>query len=150
MFDYPTEPSVTPQGVAFLAGANERTWSALLEHCAVRRLRAGETAIAAGDCDRCLTIVTHGELAVTSPVRRGRTRIAATFPEGSVVGELSFLDGLPQPAEVIALTEAKVLRLTFQAFKSLSGKRPSLARDILLDLGRIAAGRARMAPGGRP
>jgi CRP-like cAMP-binding protein len=143
MFDYPGDQPVTQTSFAFLTEADHDDWAALLEHCEVRRLRDGEVVIAAGDDDRSLLIVTDGELAVTAPARRGRERFAARFPAGTVVGELSFLDGLPRTANVVATTDAEVLRLTFDAFESLSGRRPSLARKILLDLGRIAAGRAR-------
>jgi CRP-like cAMP-binding protein len=143
MFDYPGDRPVTHASFAFLTEADPDDWSALLDHCEVRRLHGGELLIAAGDDDRSLMILTDGELGVTASTRRGRGRVVARFAAGSVVGELSFLDGLPRTADVIALSDAEVLRLTFDAFESLAGRRPSLARKILLDLGRIAAGRAR-------
>jgi len=143
-FAYPTGAAETGESASFLTGTDKSSWATLVEHCEVRRLRAGECVIAVGDDERSLLVVTDGELEATIPRgRRGRARAVARFGPGSVVGELSFLDGRPRSATVVALGDAVVLRLTYESFETLSARHPNLARSMLFDLGRIAAGRVR-------
>ena len=141
-FEYPTGTATPVDAGVFLAGCDTDAWETVLEHCEVRRLRRGEVVIAAGDEERSLLIVTDGELEAVRR-RRRRTRTVGHFGPGSVVGEMSFLDGEARSADVVAITDAEVLRLTFEAFESLSARHPSLARAMLIDLGRIVVGRLR-------
>jgi CRP-like cAMP-binding protein len=45
--------------------------------------------------------------------------------------------------DVEAVSDGEVMRLSYDAFESLSARNPALARHILLDLGRILAARLR-------
>ena len=70
-------------------------------------------------------------------------------PGGQVVeapatlGEEAFLDGGPAAAGLRAVTHGEAQRLSFDAFESLSAREPRLARDLLLDLGRLVAAELR-------
>jgi CRP/FNR family transcriptional regulator, cyclic AMP receptor protein len=81
---------------------------------------------------------------VLVPRRRGHRRIA-TISDGSVIGELSFFDGAPRSALVRALTPALLAELSPSEFDALAEANPSLARQLLFDLGRILAQRLRAA-----
>ena len=143
-FEYPDGGGANDDSASFLTGTDASSWATLVEHCEVRRLRTGECVIAVGDDERSLLIVTDGMLEASIPRgRRSRVRTIGRFGPGSVVGELSFLDGRPRSANVVAVGDAEVLRLTFQSFETLAARHASLARSMLLDLGRIAAGRVR-------
>jgi CRP/FNR family transcriptional regulator, cyclic AMP receptor protein len=100
------------------------------------RFRAGEDVVRAGDVDRALYVVLRGRLEAVLPAPNA-------IDEGSVFGELAFLDGLPRSATVRALEDGEALRLSFDAFETLAARHPELGRAILLDLGRIAALRLR-------
>jgi CRP-like cAMP-binding protein len=41
------------------------------------------------------------------------------------------------------MSDGEVMRLSYEAFESLSARNPALARHILLDLGRILSARLR-------
>jgi CRP/FNR family cyclic AMP-dependent transcriptional regulator len=60
-----------------------------------------------------------------------------------VVGEQSFLDHQPRSTSIRALTEGEVFRLSREKFLVFSAREPALARDLLLDLGRIVSLRLR-------
>lgn len=138
-FQYPggdTEPGTTPP--TFLGEAGEGEWSTLLSYMQTRQLRAGEIAFSEGDPDRSLYLLTSGRMAL----------IASTGPTVAVdapapLNEIAFLDGGRCTASARALSDGELLRLSFDAFESLAAREPTLARRILLDLGRIVAMRLR-------
>lgn len=145
-FDYPGDdtPTTTQDDFAFLADATDADWAAIRAHAELRHFQAGETVMADGDVDQSLYVVVDGELeAVVSEGRKGRNRRVNTMQPGMVIGEIGFFDGRPRSAAVRAVTEAKLLRLTKDAFDVLAAKEPHLGRAILFDLGRTLAARIR-------
>ncbi|MFN2504076.1 MAG: Crp/Fnr family transcriptional regulator [Acidimicrobiales bacterium] len=129
----------------FLAGSSDEDWALIRRHSETRRFLPGDVVISAGESDRALYIVVDGTLQVVrSSGFRGRTtEVARTIHPGSVIGEMAFLDGKPRSALVQAVSEAHLMRLSFDSFEVLAAKDPALARSILLDLGRILADRIR-------
>jgi len=141
-FDYPGEAvteSRRPDDAVFLPDLDEEDWGRLLAYAEVRRFAQGEIVIPAGATDRSLYIVADGTLELTG--RDG----TATVETGAVIGELPFFDGRPHDAAVRALTDVDLLALSPEAFEVLAAREPSLARAVLLDLGRILSLRLRRA-----
>ena len=62
-----------------------------------------------------------------------------------MVGELAFFDGGPRSATLEAVTDVEGARLDAVGFERLSAEEPELARTMLLELGRVLAGRLRRA-----
>jgi CRP/FNR family cyclic AMP-dependent transcriptional regulator len=146
-FDYPTaKPDTPPQAQVLLPDASEADWTTLLEFTQARRFGAGQDVLKAGGGGRSLYLLLEGTLeVVTPPARFGRQRKRARLEVGSLVGELSFFDGKPRSAGVRALTPAVLAELTPEGFRRLTAGHPDLAQRLLLDLGRILAGRLRRA-----
>jgi CRP/FNR family transcriptional regulator, cyclic AMP receptor protein len=128
--------------IAFLANRPDSDWNILVQRTETRRYCAGQTIIAAGDCDQALYLLTEGIVGVVLPGTQG------TFKEidaPSVLGEVAFIDGGPRSVSLVALTECELLHLGIEAFEILSAHHPELGRAILLDLARILATRLRIA-----
>jgi CRP/FNR family transcriptional regulator, cyclic AMP receptor protein len=138
-FTYPTLTGDQPAPEAgLLAGRSEEDWDVLLAYTETRRLQPGDWLIREGERDRALYLLSDGHLEAVVPGRASRViRAPAT------VGELGFLDGRPRAAGLRALSHGEAQRLGFEAFEALSAREPRLARDLLLDLGRIVATRLR-------
>ncbi len=128
--------------MVFLDGCSESDWQHLTEFGERMPFTNGEVVIRQGDRDRSLLIVLDGELQTMVGNGRKRRRLSAV-PTGSVIGELSFLDGGARSADVVAETDGEVLRLDFDAYETLVHRHPELAHRILLDLSRIAVMRLR-------
>jgi CRP/FNR family transcriptional regulator, cyclic AMP receptor protein len=143
-FDYPGEQSPAEPPARLLAEATDEEWAEVLKHAHYRQFRPGETVVTDGAREQSLYLVIEGELEVLVPRRRGHRRIA-TISDGSVIGELSFFDGAPRSALVRALTPALLAELSPSEFDALADANPSLARQLLFDLGRILAQRLRAA-----
>src|SRR5262249_19207715 len=82
-------------------------------------LAASETLFVAGGVSEGCCRVVGGVLKASGAAARGGERILAVVGPGSVVGELSMIDGGPRSASVTALRDSKlsfVGRAAFEAF----------------------------------
>ena len=165
-FDYPSlAQSEREHDALFLSHLDEDEWERLLEFTQIRRLKAGEVVVRAGEPDDALYLLTQGTLRIEQPdvaaQRRGVRRSSwrahspapvpdATIEAPAVLGEVSFLDSGPRTVTLTAVTDGTLVRLSQQGFESLGARDPLLARDIAVDLGRILAARLRIAGGSVP
>ena len=135
-FDYPTEDPAD-SSLTFLPERGEEDWAVVLAHTETRRFAAGDVVIRAGDDDRALYLLTAGTLAVASGAA------FRTIDAPSVVGEVAFLDGGRRSLTLVAQSDGELRRLSLEAFETLAGRHPELARAMLFDLGRIVSLRLR-------
>ncbi len=119
-------------------------WRALLRHARPVALGQGEALIRTGEHDRALYLVASGQLEVTSGAGRSES-LGRLFREapGSVIGEISFFDGLPRSASVWATHPAELLRLDVDGLFAFHAEHPALGHAFLLALGRVLAFRMR-------
>jgi CRP/FNR family cyclic AMP-dependent transcriptional regulator len=61
----------------------------------------------------------------------------AIFAEGDVFGEMSFVDGSPRSATVVANEDSIVYRMSFDRFQALMDENPRLASRFLLGFMRV-------------
>lgn len=144
-FRYPNAgPARADAAMTLLRNATDEDWRRLLAHTTTRRFIAGEWLITEGTVDNALYFLGEGELEVLMPRSRtgGPRRLALVRP-GSVVGEQSFLDGLPRSTSIRACSHGEAIRLSRENFMVFSARDPVLARDLLLDLGRVVSLRLR-------
>jgi CRP-like cAMP-binding protein len=81
--------------------------------------------LAQGEADRALYLLVDGRLGdVAAP---------------AVIGKAEFFTGLPRPDRFVATTDGELLRLGFDAFEAMAAREPRVARDLLVDLGRLLA-----------
>src|SRR5262249_1174032 len=93
-------------------------------------LKADQTLFIAGDeGDGCYR-VEEGLLKARMAAPAGGERILAIFGSGSVVGELSMIDGAPRSASVTALRDSKLSFVGRTAFEAFGKSRPELYRYI--------------------
>jgi len=144
-FQYPSEPAQRAEpAMSLLPKAGKEDWERLLAHTSARRFVAGEWLMHEGDRDDALYFLAEGDLEVLLPTgRNGATRQLAVIRAGSVVGEQAFLDRQPRSTHIRALSNGEVYRLSREAFLVFSAREPALARELLMDMGRIVSLRLR-------
>ena len=97
-----------------------------------------------GVADRALYLLADGRLEV---VRPGARSALATVEAPATLGEAEFLDCRPRTVALRAFGHGEIERLSWDAFEALSAREPQLARDILVDVGRVLAARLRAGAG---
>lgn len=148
-FSYGAAPAVPAPAasaaapVRLLADLGDEDWEKFIGFTARRRYPPGAAIVRAGDRSPALFLVASGSVRVllpgAAPAQRG---------EGEVIGLLSFLDGAPHAADVLAAGEVELLMLTPDALTQLAAWQPRIAVALLRDLGAHAAARLRkLQPG---
>jgi CRP/FNR family cyclic AMP-dependent transcriptional regulator len=99
-------------------------------------LAAGQMLFLAGDeGDGCYR-VEEGLLKASIVVPGGGERILAVLGPGSIVGELSMIDGAPRSASVSALRDSKLSFVSRVAFDEFGRSEPQLHRHVMVLLAR--------------
>jgi CRP-like cAMP-binding protein len=102
----------------------------LAAHLAFRELAPGEVLIAEGASDDHLYVVDRGSLAVMSH-RGAEPETLFTLDTGDFVGELSFIDGTPHYAAVVASGPTRVFGLERRKLESLVDSDPQVVYRVM-------------------
>lgn len=86
----------------------------------------GETFINEGDLDSAMYIVLEGEVKVHS-----QNKTILKLGPGKSVGELAILDPEPRSANVTAVDQAKLFRISKESFDDVLEDRPEVARGVI-------------------
>jgi CRP-like cAMP-binding protein len=93
-------------------------------------LAADQTLFSAGEEGKGCYRVDEGLLKASVAKPGGGERILAILGPGSVVGELSMIDGAPRSASIIALRDSKLRFIGRAAFEAFVRSRPELCRHL--------------------
>ena len=91
-----------------LSDLPDRLFSALMAKAKPRQLTRDEVLFIAGDPGDGFYRLDDGLLKVSIASATGAERILAILGPGSIVGDLSIIDGLPRSASVTALRDCKL------------------------------------------
>lgn len=95
------------------------------------RASAGDTVVHEGDPGDSMYLVASGSLSVQRKDRDlGVTVELATLPAGSNFGEMALITGAPRSANVVALEDARLLRLDRKIFDRLIRAVPEVSLNI--------------------
>lgn len=84
-----------------------------------------------GENDRALFLVVTGCLGVFIEDERGARRLVAHIPAGETVGEMSLISGEPHSAQLVALRDTELLRVSSDGFNSLIGRHPRVMLNLM-------------------
>jgi CRP/FNR family cyclic AMP-dependent transcriptional regulator len=105
-------------------------WQGLFANARAVSVAADQIVFSAGDeGDGCYR-VEEGLLKATVAEPGGDERILAILGPGSVVGELSMIDGAPRSASVVAIRDSKLSFVSRAAFEAFGRSRPDLYRHL--------------------
>lgn len=128
--------------MAFLDAFSQKH-RALFEGAAtVVRLGPGKYLIRRGEPGGDVYCVRRGTLEVVD-TRHAQELILNTLPEGTVVGEMAFVDDSPRSVDVRAQGDCEVLRWGRQDLQSLLIRHPDLAARFFQEVARLASHRIR-------
>jgi sigma-B regulation protein RsbU (phosphoserine phosphatase) len=116
--------------IALFRGVEPSAVIDAIRDCEVRLLPAGATLLQLGEANDAIYIVLSGKLAAYLDAAQ-LTHARIPIRPGESVGEMSAIDGKPVSAFIVALTEARVLRLPGTLFWSRLGPIPGVTRNLL-------------------
>jgi CRP/FNR family transcriptional regulator, cyclic AMP receptor protein len=126
----------TPRLESLLAALPTELSQSLFAKARPLSLKADQTLFVAGDeGDGCYR-VEEGLLKASIAAPAGGERILAVLGPGSVLGELSMIDGGPRSASVTALRDSKLSFVGRAAFEAFGQARPDLYRHVATLLAR--------------
>ena len=123
---------VTPGALVQLSLADARE---VVAYMTPRRIPAGTTIFQAGDATNGddMLLVIDGDVTVesqASPTSEGL--VVTVLGPGSLIGEMSLIDGSPRSATCVATTDVAAGQLTRDALAQLMNKQPGVAARLLL------------------
>jgi NTE family protein len=87
-----------------------------------------------GENDRALFLVVAGSLGAMVENAKGARRLAAHVGAGETVGEMSLISGEPHSAELVALRDTELLRISREGFESLVTRHPHVVLSLMRNL----------------
>ncbi|MBA2663614.1 MAG: cyclic nucleotide-binding domain-containing protein [Bradymonadaceae bacterium] len=123
-----------------------------LSHAEVREIvhaselltyKPGDLLFSQGEAAAALFIISQGELEVRATMPMGEDIVLAVLGAGTVVGEMSLLEGGPRSASVRAISDCQAFRLSREAFERLRSERQPSAYKIILRLAATVGERRR-------
>lgn len=118
---------------------------ALERYLVMRHFGIGDVVCEEGDTGRSMFLISRGTADVTIPVGGGRRNRVATFQQGTVFGEMAFLDGEPRAARIEASAPLDVFEMTRDAFVQLQSEDRITAMKIQTVVSRTLGQRLRAA-----
>ncbi len=113
-----------------------------VELCDITTAKAGETIVKQDETGDCMFVLVIGEGGVVHH-HGGRDVELATLREGDFFGELALVDEGPRSADVRALSDCTLLRITQAVISAVAGVYPTAAFKFLIAIGRILVSRLR-------
>ena len=106
----------------------------IARHAQFKEFAPGDTIVVAGARGDSFYVILSGEaMALRKPA-------AHTLGAGDYFGEIALLDGEPRSATVVATAELHVMRLPRRTFLELLEQDATIARTMLVELGRRVRG----------
>lgn len=110
-----------------------------------RRVRKGEIIIEENSQGNTIWIVKKGCVKVTKRVKNKGTRTISVLVDFDFFGEMSFIDGYPRSATVMATTDTDLIEINGDELKKMLSKEQELALKLYVNLTQILCKRLRLA-----
>lgn len=123
---------------------SEEELDEFIELCDPVSAPKGEVIVKQDDEGDCMYIVITGSAKVTHH-KQGRDIDLATLKEGDFFGELALVDEGPRSADVVALQDCTLLKITQAVISAVAGVYPTAAFKFLIAIGRIMVDRLRQS-----
>lgn len=106
----------------------------LRSHARLRTIERGATIFAKGDPGTSLFAILEGQVKVISFSAHGKYAVFNVLSAGDIFGEIALLDGGDRTAEVVAITDCKLIVIERRDFLPLVHSRPEIAQKLIEEL----------------
>ncbi len=131
------------QQFAVFSGLGREELSTLVRLTDIVQFKKGDQIILSGEQGHCLYLLISGTAVVHAPPPDEKVELT-TLNVGDFFGEISLVDEGPRSADVLALEDCELLRVTRTTIGVLAGLQPAAAVQILSSIGRELVQRLRV------
>jgi CRP-like cAMP-binding protein len=103
----------------------------LQSHARLKTIERGTTVFSKGDPGTSLFAILEGQVKVISFSEHGKYAVFNVLSAGDIFGEIALLDGGERTADVIAITDCKLLVIERRDFLPLVHSRPDIAQKLI-------------------
>jgi hypothetical protein len=135
-------PPAALRRVKILGGMSDDELTRFLTFMEVQTARQWSPIVKQGEHGDSMFLVLDGEVRVRLLIE-GKESTLVTLGAGDFFGEVALFDQGPRSADVIANTDAVLLKISHDAFTRLSEEAPELAAPILMGIGKTLTARIR-------
>lgn len=128
--------------VKILAGLSDEQLARFVAYMTVESVSQWKEIVRQGSPADGMYLVLDGEVRVRLMLKE-REIIIATLSVGDFFGEMSLFDQGPRSADVVANTDAQLLKIGAAGFRSLVNEAPDLAAPFLYAVGKTLTARVR-------
>jgi NTE family protein len=128
---YPAELRERLHGFALLENVGDGALKNLLAEANWFGLPGGMLLKRDGENNQALFLVVTGSLGVFVDDEKGKRRLVAHVPAGETVGEMSLISGEPHSAQLVALRDTELLRISPEGFDNLIARHPLIMRNLM-------------------
>ena len=118
--------------------------AAIAQHLESRSYVKGQSVFVQGDSGDFMAFVTQGVVEVIKDISKTRDTIIIILGPGNNFGELSFMDGEPRSASVLAREDVSLLLLHKDRFQTMAKEHPNEAFKFLKQLAVYISKRLRL------
>jgi NTE family protein len=133
--------SVVLSALPLFAGLDETILRQIADATEWLSLPGGSTLFNAGETSDALYVVLSGCLGVFSADNRDRRRFMGRVVSGGTVGEMGLISGRPRSANVAALRDSELARISSESFNRIFGQHP----EAMLRIARLTVDRLELS-----
>jgi hypothetical protein len=140
-----SEAAVPPEAlrrVKILSDLSDEDLARFLTYMEVQTARAWMPIVRQGEHGDSMFIVLDGEVRVRLLIDNKEATLV-TLGAGDFFGEISLFDHGPRSADVVANSDAVLLKMSHKAFTTLIHEAPELAAPVLIGIGKTLTSRIR-------
>ena len=128
------------------AGFSEEEMKIMAGKLSSEIYNGGDVIIRKNDLDRDLFLLIRGMVNITLKLNNHQREIRLnTLSSGNTFGEIALLDNEPRSANVVAVGEVTLFRLTYDNFLDLQEKKPNVANKLILNMALNLSTRLRLS-----
>ena len=120
--------------IHFFAELNDEDLSVIAKVLKEKDFKTGTTVFKEGEDGQSLYIIKRGEVKACKATPEGDLLTLTLHKDGDIFGEMSFLDGRPRSATIVAIAETKVYVLEKGDFENLVDNHPRLIYKMLKNI----------------
>ena len=138
-------PALLLQDFELFRGRREHTLAELERRIECRTCRDGETVFRSGEQGSEMYLIRRGAVRILLALDDGERRYLSTLGRGDFFGEMSFLDGAPRSADVVAYGEAEFYVLSRETFDAFADEHKKAGLKLVEGLASVLAERLRQS-----